>query len=89
MLQGSAPETARLGAVGMTKRLIAKLGVQMVPYINLLVVPLMGLSSDAQPPVRAAATAAFAAAVALLPLAQVGALSCSFPLFRSSIRLST
>jgi hypothetical protein len=56
----------------MVARLIAKLGIKLVPFLNLLVVPLMGLTSDPQPTVRALATSAFADAVALLPLAQVG-----------------
>lgn len=55
----------------MLQRLLDRLGMRVVPYLNLLVVPLMGLTSDSLPAVRAAATSAFAAAVALLPLAQV------------------
>ncbi|BDA40363.1 TATA-binding protein-associated factor 172 [Coccomyxa sp. Obi] len=70
MLHGSAADAARQGAVAVMGRLIANLGLQLVPYANLLVVPLMGLTSDPLPPVRAAGTSAFAASVALLPLAQ-------------------
>ena len=55
----------------MLQRLLDRLGMGMVPYLNLVVVPLMGLTSDPLPDVRAAATSAFAPAVALLPLAQV------------------
>lgn len=72
MLHGSAADAARQGAVTVVGRLTANLGLQLVPYANLLVVPLMGLTSDPLPPVRAAATSAFAASVALLPLAQAG-----------------
>lgn len=72
MLHSNAPDAARQGAVAVVGRLIANLGLQLVPYANLLVVPLMGLTSDPLPPVRAAATSAFAASVALLPLAQAG-----------------
>ena len=62
---------AKSGALRMLQRLLDRLGMRVVPYLNLLVVPLMGLTSDSLPAVRAAATSAFAAAVALLPLAQV------------------
>ncbi len=55
----------------MLQALLERLGLGMVPYLNLVVVPLMGLTSDPLPDVRDAATSAFAAAVALLPLAQV------------------
>ena len=55
----------------MIERLLSTLGMRMVPYLNLLVVPIMGLTSDSAPAVRASATSAFAAAVALLPLALV------------------
>ena len=55
----------------MLQQLLNTLGMTMVPYLNLLVVPIMGLTSDSAAAVRAAATSAFAAAVALLPLAQV------------------
>lgn len=62
---------AKSVALQMLQRLLDRLGMTVVPYLNLLVVPLMGLTSDSLPAVRAAATSAFAAAVALLPLAQV------------------
>jgi hypothetical protein len=75
-LRGGAPDGARSGAVAALGTLVAALGLQLVPFVNLIVVPLMGLTSDPLPAVRAAATAAFAASVALLPLAQVLAGSC-------------
>ncbi len=55
----------------MLQRLLDRLEMRIVPYLNLVVVPLMGLTSDSAPAVRGAATSAFASAVALLPLAQV------------------
>ena len=64
-------QDAEPGALQMMQRLLNTLGMRMVPYLNLLVVPIMGLTSDSAPAVRAAATSTFAAAVALLPLAQV------------------
>lgn len=41
-----------------------------MPYLQLLVVPLMARMSDPLPPVRSTAAPAFAAIVALVPLAQ-------------------
>ena len=67
----AALAAAKAGALQMLQRLLDRLGMGMVPYLNLVVVPLMGLTSDPLPDVRAAATSAFAGAVALLPLAQV------------------
>ena len=71
LLRGGAPDAARSGGVAVLGALVARLGLQMVPYANLLVVPLMALTSDPCADVRTAATSAFAATVALLPLAQV------------------
>ena len=56
----------------MLGELVSHMGLQLVPYANLLVVSLMALTSDPLADVRMAATSAFAATVALLPLAQVG-----------------
>ena len=44
---------------------------RLVPYLQLVVVPLMARMSDPLAPVRAMAAPAFAAIVALVPLAQV------------------
>ena len=70
-LAGAAPDAARSGSVACLGALVAQLGLQLVPFVNLVVVPLMRLTSDPLPGVRAAATSVFASAVALLPLAQV------------------
>lgn len=51
---------------------MSRLGLALVPYSLLVVVPLMGRMSDAQPLARALAARSFAAVVALMPLAQVG-----------------
>lgn len=48
------------------------MGLGLVPYALLVVVPLMGRMSDAQPLARALAARTFASVVALMPLAQVG-----------------
>ena len=71
LLPALTAQTAKSGALHMLQRLLNGLGLEMVSFLNLLVVPIMGLTSDSAPAVRAAATSAFAAAVALLPLAQV------------------
>lgn len=55
----------------MIGSLVQQLGTGLVPYLLLLVVPLMGRMSDPDPAVRQLATATFAPVVALLPLAQV------------------
>ncbi len=55
----------------MIGALVQQLGTRLVPYLLLLVVPLMGRMSDPLAAVRQHATAIFAPVVALLPLAQV------------------
>ena len=47
------------------------LAERLVPYLQLVVVPLLARMSDPLPPVRTTAAPAFAAIVALVPLAQV------------------
>ena len=71
LLPALSVQDAKSGALHILQYLLNTLGMKMVPYLNLLVVPLMGLTSDSSPAVRATSTSAFAAAVALLPLAQV------------------
>lgn len=87
LLSGSAPPHARQGAVQMVDALVKGLGTAIVPYLLLLVVPVMGRMSDPLPEVRQLATATFAPIVALLPLAQV---TCSalllLTLFKASLR---
>lgn len=70
MLAGGAPDDARRGGVTLAAALAAALGGGRAAHALPLVVPLMGRMSDALPGVRAAATAAFASAVTLIPLAQ-------------------
>jgi hypothetical protein len=71
LLAGASPPASRQGAVNMVGSLVQQLGTSLVPYLLLLVVPLMGRMSDPDPAVRQLATATFAPVVALLPLAQV------------------
>ena len=71
LLAASALPHARQGAVQMVDVLVKGLGTAVVPYLLLLVVPVMGRMSDPVAEVRQPATATFAPIVALLPLAQV------------------
>ena len=71
LLSASAPPHARQGAVHMVDAVVKGLGTAVVPYLLLLVVPVMGRMSDPVAQVRQLATATFAPIVALLPLAQV------------------
>ena len=70
-LDGTAALQSRQGGVQLVWALVQRLGTGLVPYLLLVVVPLMGRMSDPDPTVRQAATATFAPVVALLPLAQV------------------
>ena len=65
---GGAPESSRVGALLAARQLIRALGLRMVPYVLLLVVPLIGRMSDASPLARGLASACFASVVALVPL---------------------
>jgi hypothetical protein len=70
MLAGGAADDARRGGVALAAALAAALGPARAAAALPLVLPLMGHMGDPLPGVRAAATAAFAPAVALVPLAQ-------------------
>lgn len=70
LLAAGAPEASRLGAVVSMREIVNSLGMQMVPYVQLSVVPLLGRMSDAHPGTRAVASSCFAQVVALMPLAQ-------------------
>ena len=65
---GGAPESSRVGALLAARQLIRALGLRLVPYVLLLVVPLIGSMSDASPLARGLASACFASVVALVPL---------------------
>ena len=71
LLAASAAPHARQGAVQMVDALVSGLATAVVPYLLLLVVPVMARMSDPVAEVRQPATATFAPIVALLPLAQV------------------
>ncbi|KAI3435532.1 hypothetical protein D9Q98_001597 [Chlorella vulgaris] len=70
LLAGSAPASSRLGALLALHLAVPLLGLALVPYSLLVVVPLMGRMSDPQPAARAAAARTFAAVVGVMPLAQ-------------------
>ncbi|XP_068640422.1 TATA-binding protein-associated factor BTAF1-like isoform X2 [Aristolochia californica] len=70
MLSNSKSVHARQGAGMLISLLVQGLGVELVPYATLLVVPLLGCMSDSDHAVRQSVTHSFAALVPLLPLAR-------------------
>lgn len=58
----------RQGAIEAIERLVEKLQIKMVPYVVLLVVPLLGCMSDTDEPVRLLSTHCFATLIQLMPL---------------------
>ncbi|XP_057949880.1 TATA-binding protein-associated factor BTAF1 isoform X2 [Malania oleifera] len=70
MLEDSASVHARQGAGMLVSLLVQGLGVELVPYARLLVVPLLRCMSDSDHSVRQSVTHSFAALVPLLPLAR-------------------
>jgi hypothetical protein len=71
MLSSNETAEGRQGAVQLVLCLVNQLQEVLVPYLFLLVVPIMGCISDHNHSLRMAATSSFASMVALLPLAQV------------------
>lgn len=70
MFRDSSSSQARQGAGMLVTSLVEELGVKLVAYAPLLVVPLLGCMSDSDPTVRQSVTRSFAALVPLLPLAR-------------------
>lgn len=70
MLADSSSVQARQGAGMLVTLLVQGLGVELVPYAPLLVVPLLKCMSDCDFSVRQSVTHSFAALVPLLPLAR-------------------
>ncbi|XP_077236335.1 ROOT GROWTH DEFECTIVE 3 isoform X2 [Tasmannia lanceolata] len=70
MLGDSNSVHSRQGAGMLVSLLVQGLGVELVPYAPLLVVPLLGCMSDCDHAVRQSVTHSFAALVPLLPLAK-------------------
>ncbi|EPS61286.1 hypothetical protein M569_13511, partial [Genlisea aurea] len=70
MLGDVASMHARQGAGMLVSLLVQGLGLELVPYAPLLVVPLLRCMSDCDHAVRQSVTHSFAALVPLLPLAQ-------------------
>lgn len=64
-------QAGRQGAVQLVSHLIEMLKEALVPYLYLLVLPMMGCMSDQSQSLRLAAASCFAGMVTLLPLAQV------------------
>lgn len=70
MLEDASSVYARQGAGMLISFLVQGLGVELVPYAPLLVVPLLRCMSDCDQSVRQCVTHSFAALVPLLPLAR-------------------
>ncbi|KAL8521551.1 hypothetical protein ACS0TY_011900 [Phlomoides rotata] len=70
MLGDMASVRARQGAGMLVSLLVQGLGLELVPYAPLLVVPLLRCMSDCDHSVRQSVTHSFAALVPLLPLAR-------------------
>ncbi|KAL1362643.1 hypothetical protein HN51_010870 [Arachis hypogaea] len=70
MLEDASSVHARQGAGMLINFLVQGLGVELVPYAPLLVVPLLRCMSDCDQSVRQSVTHSFAALVPLLPLAR-------------------
>ncbi|KAG7964339.1 hypothetical protein I3843_09G164700 [Carya illinoinensis] len=70
MLEDMTSVHARQGAGMLISLLVQGLGVELVPYAPLLVVPLLKCMSDCDQCVRQSVTHSFAALVPLLPLAR-------------------
>lgn len=70
MLGDATSVNARQGAGMLISLLVQGLGVELVPYAPLLVVPLLRCMSDCDQSVRQSVTHSFAALVPLLPLAR-------------------
>ncbi|KAK7263812.1 hypothetical protein RJT34_31409 [Clitoria ternatea] len=70
MLEDASSVYARQGAGMLISFLVQGLGVELVPYAPLLVVPLLKCMSDCDQSVRKSVTHSFAALVPLLPLAR-------------------
>lgn len=69
LLAAGAPDASRLGAVVAAQEIVSALGLKMVPYVQLAVVPLLTRMSDPAPATRSVASRCFASVVALMPLA--------------------
>ncbi|CAH9101648.1 unnamed protein product [Cuscuta epithymum] len=70
MLGDMSSVHSRQGAGMLVSLLVQGLGVELVPYAPLLVVPLLRCMSDSDPSVRQSVTHSFATLVPLLPLAR-------------------
>ncbi|XP_069123766.1 TATA-binding protein-associated factor 172-like [Argopecten irradians] len=67
-LGASDKEPQRQGAVEALSHVIDQMGVDLLPYIVLMVVPILGRMSDQNDAVRLLATNSFASLIRLLPL---------------------
>lgn len=68
LLGSSCNESRRQGAIEAVHCIVEKLGFSIIPYIVLLIIPMLGRMSDQNDQVRLLATHCFAQLVQLMPL---------------------
>ena len=68
MLGAIDRERMRQGAIESLSCLVDRMGMSIVPFIVLLVIPVLGRMSDVNEPVRLVATQSFATLIRLMPL---------------------
>ncbi|RZF48832.1 hypothetical protein LSTR_LSTR003212 [Laodelphax striatellus] len=68
LLAATTCHIRRQGAAEAIAQLIDKLQINIIPYVVLLVIPLLGRMSDKEPSVRQIATHCFATLIQLMPL---------------------
>jgi TATA-binding protein-associated factor len=69
LLAADKPDAARLGGVLALRESVRALGLRMVPYVQLAIIPLLGRMSDSVSLTRTVASRCFADVVSLVPLA--------------------
>ncbi|PWN25714.1 hypothetical protein BDZ90DRAFT_233723 [Jaminaea rosea] len=68
LLGDSRSVTNRQGAIEVLSQIVTRLDIKLLPYIIVLVVPVLGRMSDSDEAVRLAATSTFAALIKMVPL---------------------
>ncbi len=69
IIKDGSPDSSKLGGITLLSEILNGVGMEVVPYVSLIVVYVMRRMSDHSKSVRAIASKCFAQAVALMPLA--------------------
>lgn len=69
LLKDGSPESSKFGGIVLLSQILGGVGMDVVPYVSLIVVYLMRRMSDHSPSIRSLASTCFANAVTLMPLA--------------------